>query len=632
MNGARYLPLLAALGLWSCQGCPAPLADGLPDGETCSKCHGNADNAAPPQAVVEGKTTLDVEVGAHQLHLRGGFARRVVRCDECHVVPTRPEDEGHIDLATPEHPSTPADVTFGGLATLGVTPSWNREQATCANTYCHGTTLQGGARTVPTWTFAEPPDFLTTLSATTCGGCHGAPPPPPHPARAECELCHPTTVSAGFEVVPGGTHLDGKRDVTTGCGSCHGSPQNPAPPADLHGNRDPSARGVGAHQAHLTDSAIRKAVGCPECHLVPATLEAPGHVDSPSPAELTFGPLASADGGLAPTFDGTGCSNYCHGATLSGGSATAPVWTRVDGTQKQCGSCHGAPPPLPHPPSTACAACHPLTIFPDGGIDVDGGHHLDGVLDVATGCSSCHGSVENPAPPRDLSGRTGTTARGVGAHQAHLTDSAVRKAVGCTECHLVPTALGSPGHVDTAAPAELTFGPLATADGGLTPRFDGVGCTNYCHGATLSGGSATTPEWTRVDGTQKQCGSCHGAPPPLPHPPSTACAGCHPLTVFPDGGIDVDGGPPPGRRAGREHRVQRLPRQRDQPRAAARSQRGQQHGRARRGRAPVAPRPVDLAEHHSVRRLSPGAGRRRRSRSPRLRAAGRADVERARPR
>src|SRR4029078_5117692 len=37
---------------------------------------------------------------------------------------------------------------------------------------------------------------------------------------------------------------------------------------------------------------------------------------------------------------------------------TQPVWTRVDGTQKQCTSCHGAPPPAPHPQNTACEACH----------------------------------------------------------------------------------------------------------------------------------------------------------------------------------------------------------------------------------------------------------------------------------
>ena len=38
----------------------------------------------------------------------------------------------------------------------------------------------------------------------------------------------------------------------------------------------------------------------------------------------------------------------------------------------------------------------------------------------------------------------------------------------------------------------------------------------------------TTPEWTRVDGSQATCGSCHGLPPPAPHPYyAEACSDCH---------------------------------------------------------------------------------------------------------
>lgn len=62
--------------------------------------------------------------------------------------------------------------------------------------------------------------------------------------------------------------------------------------------------------------------------------------------------------GMAPL--GT---SECHGAVEKGGSATAPKWTQVDGTQVTCGSCHGLPPPAPHPEGTNCASCHPTKWF-----------------------------------------------------------------------------------------------------------------------------------------------------------------------------------------------------------------------------------------------------------------------------
>lgn len=42
--------------------------------------------------------------------------------------------------------------------------------------------------------------------------------------------------------------------------------------------------------------------------------------------------------------------------------------------------CHGNPPPAPHPQN---ASCHAMTVTATGQIDVAGGHHIDGVLDVA---------------------------------------------------------------------------------------------------------------------------------------------------------------------------------------------------------------------------------------------------------
>ncbi len=45
-------------------------------------------------------------------------------------------------------------------------------------------------------------------------------------------------------------------------------------------------------------------------------------------------------------------------------------------------------------------------------------------------CTTCHGDV-NPAPPRDLSRNVSTSAKGVGAHQSHLSGSGATDGVRC---------------------------------------------------------------------------------------------------------------------------------------------------------------------------------------------------------
>jgi predicted CxxxxCH...CXXCH cytochrome family protein len=139
----------------------------------------------------------------------------------------------------------------------------------------------------------------------------------------------------------------------------------------------------------------------------------------------------------------------------------------------------------------------------------------------------------------DRSGSSDTRQPGVGAHQSHLLPGAgaISAPIACSECHVVPSDLAHVGPAATS-PTKLAWGPLASA-GGATPGFDPVAitCTNYCHGQTLAGsGSIVTPIWTKVDGTQASCGTCHAAPPPdLPHvvhvstvAPDFPCSTCHP--------------------------------------------------------------------------------------------------------
>ncbi|MGI5863909.1 MAG: CxxxxCH/CxxCH domain c-type cytochrome [Myxococcales bacterium] len=512
------------LGLAACR--PTPLGDGLPDEVRCVACHGSEASPAPPVAVDGAVGTWETGVGAHQVHLSDGLVRKAISCSECHKVPRSSAISEHIG-------GRPAELTWGELATArGSQPRWERESATCSSTYCHGAQLTGGERTSPKWTFTEEPAWRGSLQPETCRGCHGAPPPAPHPESSNCASCHRNTVRADGSIdLAGGRHINGTVDVAgqAGCTVCHGSSAGPAPD-------------VGAHLAHLKGGDVRAAVACDECHLVPQSVEQSGHRDGDGEVELKWGPLASA-AGTSPAFESGSCSGvYCHGATLPGGSLKAPEWSKTDGTQDACGTCHGAPPPAPHPPGGACVSCHPSTVKPDGAIDLAGGRHIDGEVDVGTRCSSCHGGQGNAAPPFDTHRNESTSVPGVGAHQSHVRDGALRKAVGCSECHPAPSSRDATGHLDGDGRAELVFGELARKSG-ANPSYDGTSCSStYCHGAMLSGGTLRDPEWTKVDGTRATCGTCHGAPPPAPHLQNESCATCHSGTVNADGTINVDGG------------------------------------------------------------------------------------------
>jgi predicted CxxxxCH...CXXCH cytochrome family protein len=395
-----------------------------------------------------------------------------------------------------------------------------------------------------------------------------------------CQKCHGTdfnTVINDTSCTDCHTHASGPG----ACNSCHGNfsadsinAANQAPPADVNRDTASAEVGVGAHQAHLMEGLLANAFSCSECHTVPSSWSSVGHID-PSPAELTWGNLATQDS-LTPQWDSTTatCSNtYCH-------LNASPIWTQVDGSQAQCGSCHALPPPPPHTTSTACQACHGEVV--DASYDIiDKSKHVDGIVEVQghpfgepyvanhagylrdnlfpmelcqschgsnygggtsgvsclachanlggpEACNTCHGNFSgnpslppNQAPPVDIARNSSTTEITVGAHQSHLTDGLYTDAFSCTECHAVPTGVNSGGHIDTA-PSELTWGPLATHDS-HTPqwnRSNGTCSSAYCH-------LSATPVWNQVGSGQAACGTCHDLPPPPPHSTSTSCYACH---------------------------------------------------------------------------------------------------------
>lgn len=323
------------------------------------------------------------------------------------------------------------------------------------------------------------------------------------------------------------------------CTSCHGDPNRPgdalsraAPPNDLAGGTQPSFPGVGAHQIHLNASSSHAAFACSECHVVPTRTDAPGHADHGSPATLVFGSLASS-GGKAPSYDPATrrCNNsYCHGASNA-------VWNAPRSSANACGSCHGLPPPLPHPQSDRCSVCHADVIDSERHF-IAPELHVNGHVEYTAGqCTSCHGQGQDPAPPLDTHGNSSVSSLGVGAHQAHLASS-IGRSLACSECHRVPTLVEDPEHI-LGLPARVVLAGVAKTDG-RSPLWQATSrsCADtFCHSPS-PGSARPSPTWT--DEAELSCTSCHGAPPPLPHPQATECAQCHAQTVAADNHTIID--------------------------------------------------------------------------------------------
>lgn len=294
------------------------------------------------------------------------------------------------------------------------------------------------------------------------------------------------------------------------CFRCHGNSLSPAPPRAVGGGSDTSYVGVGAHRSHLgDDSTWHTPVACSSCHVVPEATNDQGHIDDgDNIAEVIFSGLAIA-GNMKPVWDretATCDGVYCHGAAMTSGLLAAPLWTTVNGSQKECGTCHGNPPPEPHTQSTDCGSCHP-TMIPGTDRFRDPSSHIDGKVDVGDGasCDSCHGSDGISAPPRDLAGSTDRASQGVGAHREHLALSTWRREIACSNCHVSPVDVGDPGHLDGDNVAEVPFDALNP-----TATFDHAGgtCNNlYCHGNGR--GSNGSVAWTST--ADMGCGSCHAS-------------------------------------------------------------------------------------------------------------------------
>ncbi len=272
---------------------------------------------------------------------------------------------------------------------------------------CHGSRTATGEYEIP-------------LPPTACSGCHGV--PANHvtvPAGMDCSACHNTAAwIPATPVDPGtagsagnaGAGSGGNGGAGTGgtagsCTLCHGDAArqntalnpylNSSPPVDTSGNTATTARGVGAHLAHLTGTTLRaSAIECTMCHLIPSG----GHPDGV--VQMSAGALASAAGAV-PSWNGSTCSNYCHGATLLGGFNTNPSWTGGP-SQAACGACHANPSPtMTHfqHPGMACSRCHPDVNGAGTAIE-DPSLHINGLIEAAA-CSQCHNRGDGEGPGGD---------------------------------------------------------------------------------------------------------------------------------------------------------------------------------------------------------------------------------------
>lgn len=337
--------------------------------------------------------------------------------------------------------------------------------------------------------------MLDPSAPNACGRCHdGAPTRPAgvtrgSPDATSCRACH--------------TRAEG----ALACDTCHrvdgaaGASGCAAPQGD---------RSHGAHAAHLSPRVRGQGFTCGTCHPArTADLARGEHGDGV--VQVVFDPAVAGADARYDRAQGT-CTVACHSR---GGARATPAWR--DTGPLGCDACHEAPP-RGHPEG-ACTHCHAEAN--DTGTALRAGPmHMNGRVDLGNGagdCTACHG-------------RDGAGWPDVGGHTLHRTGPRSRP-VDCSSCHVVPTEVRSPGHLDGVVRVVFS-GPALLR--GARPTWQGGACSEVaCHGAGLIQ-PAPVLRWDQAS-SHPDCGGCHSTPPPAPHPAERACASvlCHGAGVAP---------------------------------------------------------------------------------------------------
>jgi predicted CxxxxCH...CXXCH cytochrome family protein len=318
----------------------------------CGTCHGDGARRAYGRRDACDAPLQDAD--AHQAHLeQSRLGGEALQCATCHPAADATLRGTHADGTI--------DVVFEpGKA--GKDARFDRSAGECA-VRCHN---QGGARARPRFDERDP---------MACGDCHKQP-PSEHYAGA-CNTCHAESDAKGSALRATTLHLNGKVDVADGterCGSCHGSGSDPMPATP-------------SHLLHRT-TTLTKPIACSECHVMPQAITSAGHLDvgEVTPADVVFGPLASARD-QQPTYDRGTCRNIaCHGAGLPDGIERALRWD--ERSTSSCNGCHAVPPSGTHPQASTCASvlCHgsEVRVGTPAAITESGrALHIDGTIDVA---------------------------------------------------------------------------------------------------------------------------------------------------------------------------------------------------------------------------------------------------------
>jgi len=571
---------------------------GDPQTYACNICHEGPDSHAGTDPMT-GNTT-----GSHAKH--ASFNR--FGCVTCHtndaaIDPTAGPDCNGCHSAVDQnvtHTNGVINVSivniYGG--TYSGDPAPGTPYGGCSTVYCHssGQSSTGGSLTAG--------DYKAVNwggAVLDCASCHKDMDTDPaatgsHVQHAQgaanynCALCHDgntettyanathvnKSINLSFSGPAGGaTYSQGNiHAVGDGYGSCsvaacHGSTPSPAWGTDFTGidsctrcHGTPTAGvapdyakapNLGAHQNHMNPTAmagyISPSLGCSECHVVPATVLAAGHITDATPgiAEINLSGRASLNG-VSPTYGAT-CSVYCHGVAMprgtTDGANRTPSWTDsgyITGVASHdCAQCHGYPPAgisahIGKGPAD-CHTCHSNvnatgTGFTTGGL----ASHIDGIVLVsADSCTDCHSSAGGPtagSTPDAYHAKHVQTAY-VGALSAgdygnYTTNTWYAYSntggvpdMGCGYCHPQSAATHNNGSIDlnmanndTGAAGTLKAKNAATESFTQTSRTSVTCSSVYCHsnGYGLAYTYQTTPNWYGGTFTDK-CSACHGNSP-----------------------------------------------------------------------------------------------------------------------
>ena len=392
-----------------CQACHGTDFAGGFSGQSCFACHVSYPHAAA------WKDTLSV-AGFHGVYLKNkSFA--LTECQPCHGSTYQGGTSGSACYTC--HASYP-HLTSWRVVSSGVshgqylkTKTWNSVE--CQS--CHGADYRGGT------------------SSQACFTCHSTYPHPSnvgsaHPGilqtagypLARCQTCHGTTYTGGtianVTCERSGCHQDASNTPKSPetCNSCHGqfraaaaSTLTYAPPEDVVGDTAVTVTAVGAHQKHLVTNTVGATVACAECHTVPATTFAVGHLNAAGQAiraEVLFnGSLAKHPTAVTPNpaYDlaTNKCSDtYCHGNWRLRASAALPSHSFIytdsvmvganfspkwngGSAEAACGTCHGMPPAGHDDSDTNCGDCHSTVVdAADNHKIIDKTKHINGQVDV----------------------------------------------------------------------------------------------------------------------------------------------------------------------------------------------------------------------------------------------------------